>query len=245
VGLLEGLFPDNGTAYLFTADHGMTDHASHGDGAPHNVQTPLVAWGAGLRGTVTAGGVGKQGGGGLAWGMGDDDDYAKGRCDIEQAQLAPLMSALLGVPCPVHSVSLLPVGLLSEEQVGGSSVLWRAQAAWGNTMQLMAAFRVQTARVAARCLRFAPFQPLADGGEGLAVQYGAHLAAGDGQEAVRVAQRAAKLAIEGLEYLQVSCIVPTHYSSMAYHSHSICTEHTRTPFTPASHTRTPYTPAPH
>ena len=50
VSVVEKYFRDDGrTAYIMTADHGMTDWGSHGTGMDQETVTPLVLWGAGIR----------------------------------------------------------------------------------------------------------------------------------------------------------------------------------------------------
>lgn len=75
---VEEYFGDNDTAYVFTSDHGMTEWGSHGSGSPDETETPLVVWGAGV-------------------------NSFKDRVDVEQADIAPLISSLLGISIPVNS----------------------------------------------------------------------------------------------------------------------------------------------
>lgn len=71
-------FHDKKTAYIFTADHGMTDWGSHGSGSAFETVVPVIAWGAGI---------------------------SKGRKqDIKQNDLAPLMAALIGLNIPTNSL---------------------------------------------------------------------------------------------------------------------------------------------
>lgn len=48
VKLFEEKFNDNGTAFVFTSDHGMSNRGSHGSGHQHETETPFLAWGAGV-----------------------------------------------------------------------------------------------------------------------------------------------------------------------------------------------------
>jgi len=72
---------------------------------PDNTRTPLVAWGAGIRGPIRDSTFPNQ----------IPDEYSPPwelshivRRDVEQADVAALMSALLGTHWPVNSVGVLP-----------------------------------------------------------------------------------------------------------------------------------------
>ncbi|XP_065165010.1 GPI ethanolamine phosphate transferase 1 isoform X3 [Atheta coriaria] len=86
--LFEEFFNDNETAFLVTADHGMTNWGSHGDGSEHETEVPYILWGKGVK-------------------------ENKLRHDLKQTDLAPLLSSLIGVPIPVNSIGILPHKLLN------------------------------------------------------------------------------------------------------------------------------------
>ncbi|KAJ3562843.1 hypothetical protein NP233_g9326 [Leucocoprinus birnbaumii] len=101
--LVNNFHGDEETGFVFTADHGMSVIGNHGDGHPDCTRTPLIAWGKGVRGplpdTIPS----------------SHDEYSKPwglnhlyRRDVEQADIAALMSALIGTPWPVNSVGVLP-----------------------------------------------------------------------------------------------------------------------------------------
>jgi phosphatidylinositol glycan class N len=122
--LMSEFYGDEETSYVFTADHGMSKIGNHGDGGigfplsmiqilriyirlpdPDNTRTPLVAWGAGIRGPIRNPTSPYQ----------ITDEYPVPwelshivRRDVEQADVAALMSALLGTHWPVNSVGVLP-----------------------------------------------------------------------------------------------------------------------------------------
>ncbi|KAG9433895.1 GPI ethanolamine phosphate transferase 1 [Apis mellifera carnica] len=83
VQLTENFFGDNSTAYIFTSDHGMTDWGSHGSGSADETETPLIVWGAGI-------------------------NTFNFRQNIEQIDITPLISTLIGAPIPINNEGVLP-----------------------------------------------------------------------------------------------------------------------------------------
>jgi len=114
---VEALFPDGKTAYIVTSDHGMHARGNHGDGHPTNTETPLVAWGCGIaKATARVASL-------PHCPVLDSTAFPQSsppewhvdhrmRADVEQADIAPLMAALLGVRFPVNSVGVLPTSYL-------------------------------------------------------------------------------------------------------------------------------------
>lgn len=111
VEVMEDFYGHDGkSAYVFTADHGMSDWGSHGDGHPDNTRTPLIAWGSGLAKPVITTGVanGHEDGFSGDWAL---DNIQ--RNDVAQADIAALMAYLIGINFPVNSVGELPLEYLS------------------------------------------------------------------------------------------------------------------------------------
>jgi phosphatidylinositol glycan class N len=85
VKLVNDFYRDDATAWVFTADHGMSDWGSHGDGHPDNTRTPLIAWGAGINKPEKKNPTGHD--------EFSSDWYLDSvkRVDVNQADIAPLM----------------------------------------------------------------------------------------------------------------------------------------------------------
>lgn len=139
---LETFYGNDGqTAYIYTADHGMSDAGTHGDGDPDNTRTPFVAWGAGVSEPQAA-----------SLGLKDDHDaYSSNwglgdyrRRDINQADLTPFMAALAGLPVPVNSEGVLPIKLL------GTSQEHRCRALLDNAKQILAGYETKERLKAAK-----------------------------------------------------------------------------------------------
>ncbi|KAJ7146305.1 PigN-domain-containing protein [Mycena epipterygia] len=159
--LLQQFYQDEDTSYIFTADHGMSTIGNHGDGHPDNTRTPLVAWGRGIRGPLPDSSPSSH------------DSYSESwelnhllRRDVEQADLAPLMAALVGINWPVNSVGVLPdvdptkPGYLLPRE--GDRML--AEAAQINAKMIVEHYRIKHELKMAHTVLYKPFAPLEGSG---------------------------------------------------------------------------------
>ncbi|ELU38715.1 GPI ethanolamine phosphate transferase 1 [Rhizoctonia solani AG-1 IA] len=202
------------TAYVFTADHGMSVIGNHGDGGecshPDNTRTPLIVWGSGVRGPVsdpkpnsTHDSYSKP-----AWGQPLTD---LARADVQQADVAALMTALLGVDWPMNSVGVVPglvqgPGYLKESDKRGDEQMARI-----GVFKLGALNPDGSAIKSKHHLRYKSFPPLEPYAGG-ALPPGALelreierlLAAQDWKAVRQRAQHLIDITLEGLVYLQRS-----------------------------------------
>jgi phosphatidylinositol glycan class N len=140
--LVNTFFRDDKTAFIFTADHGMSSKGSHGDGNPECTRTPFVAWGSGIRDA-------KDGGYTIIDDMQSSTEkemkYVRekwnldpyNRKDIRQADVAPLMTAILGLKYPVNNVGTLPLSYLNESEE------FRTHNLFANALQVFEQFKVK------------------------------------------------------------------------------------------------------
>ncbi|KAJ3611359.1 hypothetical protein NHX12_021375 [Muraenolepis orangiensis] len=155
VSLIEDFYHHDGrTAYVFTSDHGMTNWGSHGAGHASETLTPLVVWGAGVQEAQRPSEPQQF-----------TDGYQKDwnleklrRVDVNQADIAPLMASLIGVPFPLNSVGVLPLLYLN------NSGRFKAESMYTNAMQMLEQFKVKMAQKKETTLSFlfTPFQQLTE-----------------------------------------------------------------------------------
>ncbi|XP_024521186.1 GPI ethanolamine phosphate transferase 1 [Selaginella moellendorffii] len=201
--LMEEKYSDGRTAYVFTADHGMSDKGSHGDGEPENTETPLVAWGAGIRGPSPAKPEDDEDDGFKfvdqhthhmvtphSWGLQNLE-----RVDVNQGDIAPLMSVLLGLPCPLNSVGVLPRGYLLLNKAD------EAEAAFANAKQLLNQFLRKSHIKQETSLFFRPFSSLKNYEE-LTSRIQQLIGLQQYQAALDSTQKLISLSLDGLHYFQ-------------------------------------------
>lgn len=195
--LFEDFYGDGRTAFLFTADHGMNDYGSHGDGHPNNTRTPLIAWGSGVAKPE----------------LFPDDEVAPGhdeysadwdlqnirRHDVAQADVAALMAFLVGVEFPANSVGELPLSFLS------AGIEEKAQASLVNTQGILEQYRVKEEKKKATELRYKPYGLLHDNRltpDHRVAAIRKLIEAGSCEEAIEESASLMKIGLEGLRYLQ-------------------------------------------
>ncbi|KAI8822461.1 Phosphatidylinositolglycan class N-domain-containing protein [Fimicolochytrium jonesii] len=180
---------DGKTAHIFTADHGMSNRGNHGDGHPDNTQTPLIAWGAGVakpeRKVVTGHDQLSA-----TW-----DLHDLRRLDVEQADIAPLMSSLIGLPYPVNSVGVIPLSYLA------ASDHEKAIALAENAKQILAQFLIKSESKRRSEPFFKPFEPLKEHRE-LVAAVDAMIAQERIEEATATSRELIDKCIQGLRYFQ-------------------------------------------
>lgn len=196
--LIDKFYNDDKTAFVFTADHGMSDWGSHGDGHPDNTRTPLVAWGSGVAGPRhTQDGVptGHEDGVSSGWGF----DHIQ-RNDVGQADVAALMAYMVGLDFPVNSVGQLPLDYID------ASPKEKAQAALANAQEVLEMYRVKEEQKRASLIRYKPFEALADSSDASVAERLRQIEALiDGSlydEAIGMSSDLLVMTLEGLRYLQ-------------------------------------------
>lgn len=187
---IDEFYNDGKTAYVFTADHGMSDWGSHGDGHPDNTRTPLVAWGAGVAKPVRDE-------------LGDHDDYSKPwdlnsvkRNDVNQADVASLMSYLVGLNFPANSVGEIPLAFIdAEDKV-------KAEVIYANSMSIVEQYLVK-AKTTSSQLHYVEYPAFAEQStEERSLKIQQLIKNEHYSEAVEKSEELMKEALKGLRYLQ-------------------------------------------
>ncbi|EQK98964.1 putative protein MCD4, required for GPI anchor synthesis [Ophiocordyceps sinensis CO18] len=194
--LIHSFFADDRTAFVFTADHGMSDWGSHGDGHPDNTRTPLITWGSGvalpeLYPHAVAPGHDSYS---SDWKL----DHVR-RHDVSQADIAALMSYLIGTEFPANSVGQLPLSYLSSDSRE------KAEASLANARSIIEMYQVKEEKKRDNELRFKPYQPLSDDGRTPSQRIAAIrqlMETGKHEEAIEESDALIGLTLEGLRYLQ-------------------------------------------
>ncbi|KAM7126529.1 GPI ethanolamine phosphate transferase 1 isoform 1-T1 [Molossus nigricans] len=183
---------DEKTAFVFTSDHGMTDWGSHGAGHPSETYTPFVTWGAGIKYPQRVPAQQFNDAYLKEWKL----EYWK-RQDINQADIAPLMASLIGVPFPLNSVGILPVDYLNNTDV------FKAESMFTNAKQILEQFKVKMTQKKEVTLPFlfTPFKLLSDSKQlDLLRKARSYIRQGKYDEAVFLCKELIHLSLKGLSY---------------------------------------------
>ncbi|KAF2472695.1 putative phosphatidylinositolglycan class N [Lindgomyces ingoldianus] len=195
--IISKFYGDGKTAFIFTADHGMSDWGSHGDGHPDNTRTPLIAWGSGVAEprTVKSGKApGHEDGFSSDWQL----DHVH-RHDVAQADVAALMAYLAGLEFPVNSVGELPLSFLdvTDEQ--------KAKALLVNAKEILEMYHVKEREKMAEVLHYKPYSGFADAANSVENRLASIeqlIREQDYKTAMKQSDELIKIGLQGLRYLQ-------------------------------------------
>lgn len=195
--LIDEFYGDGETAFIFTADHGMSDWGSHGDGHPDNTRTPLVAWGSGIprpRLNKSGKAPGHEDGFSADWGL----DHVH-RHDVAQADVAALMAYLAGLDYPVNSVGELPLSFVAGD------LREKAEATLSNAQGVLEMYRVKEQQKRDSVIRYRAFHPLGDeqhSAEHRVLDIRTEIESGQYELAIQESRELLHLGLDGLRYLQ-------------------------------------------
>ncbi|KAK6004272.1 hypothetical protein QM012_009122 [Aureobasidium pullulans] len=196
--IIEDFYGDGKTAFVFTADHGMSDWGSHGDGHPDNTRTPLIAWGSGVAKpkTVRTGETASGHGGGFSkdWQL----DHVN-RHDVSQADIAPLMAYLAGIEFPTNSVGELPLPFLDATDEH------KAKALLVNAKQILEMYHVKEHEKRAQVMRYKPYPGFTGTGSSVDARLASvdkFIREEDYESAIRQTYELIEVTLQGLRYLQ-------------------------------------------
>lgn len=195
--LIDDYFGDAKTAFVFTADHGMSDWGSHGDGHPDNTRTPLIAWGSGVappNKSESGRAPGHEDSFSADWAL----DHIQ-RHDVAQADVAALMAYLAGLDFPVNSVGQLPLSYLA----GGMEE--KAEAALANAQEVLEMYRVKELHKRTTAFRYRPYRAFTtqeDSIENRIRLIRSTIESGQFEDAIHQSSALLQHGLQGLRYLQ-------------------------------------------
>lgn len=196
--LIDEFYGDKRTAYVFTADHGMSDWGSHGDGHPDNTRTPLIAWGSGIAKPVKLDSNkvarGHEDGFSSDWGLSHVQ-----RHDVAQADIAALMAYIAGLAFPVNSVGKLPLSYLD------CSLEEKARALLVNARGILEMYRIKEEMKMNSELKYVPFSAFGEGKASASARISdieTKIGRGHYKEAIASCDELIDTTLGGLRYLQ-------------------------------------------